>query len=215
MQRLTERIVQSNLPDIVTDQDIHILLDRASPATRFGLVKRALASQELIRIRRGLYAVGAPYRRGPLDLFHVASRVLSPSYISLESALSAHGWIPEYVHTTTSCAFKRSRIFDTAFGRFEYRRSPLHTLSSVEHRADAKEGTTQPYLIASPLRALADLAHDRPQQTMDVDYLVDSLRIDEQALASVTSKESALLLSEGPRGAARRFLENLREELGH
>lgn len=214
MQPLTEKILQSSLPDIVTDQDLDLLLGRRTPASRFGLVKRALAKEELLVIRRGLYMLAAPYRRAPIDLFHVAGRVLFPSYISLESALWAHGFIPEFVHTTTSGAFKRSREFATPLGRFEYRKSPFGTFVGVEHRADKHARESLPFLMASPLRALADLAHDRRQRVMDLDYLIHGLRIEERHLTGLEAEDFAQLLAEKPRGAARRFLQLLKQELG-
>jgi hypothetical protein len=214
MQPLTEKILQSTLPDIVTDQDIHLLLGRPSAARRFGLVKRALAHEELVIIRRGLYILAAPYRRAPVDLFHVAGRVLFPSYVSLESALSAHGLIPELVHTVSSSTFKRSREFSTPLGRFEYRKSPFTTLVGVEHHVEGEGRARLPFLLASPLRALADLAHDRPQRVIDVGYLVNSLRIDAEYVAAVKADDLVPLLAEKPRGASRRFLEGLKQELG-
>jgi hypothetical protein len=214
MQTLTEKLIRCSLPDIFTDEDLHHLLDEPSPATRFGLVKRAMAAKEILKIRRGLYILAEPYRKAPVDLFHVAGRILRPSYISLESALSAHGWIPEGVFAITSCAFKRSREFVTPLGRFEYRKSPLHTLAGVEHRVSGQGNNRSPYLLASPLRALIDMAHERADISMDLAFLTTSLRIEEEHVRLIRPKVFTQLLAEKPRGAARRFLEGLKRELG-
>jgi len=45
---------------------------------------------------------GVQLAAGCADPLPRAGRILRPSYISLESALSAHGWIPERVVSTTS-----------------------------------------------------------------------------------------------------------------
>lgn len=60
----------------------------------------------------------------PLDeqrLFEIAVRIYRPSYISLESALSHHGLIPESVYAVTAISTRRTYLFDTPIGRFSYR----------------------------------------------------------------------------------------------
>lgn len=214
MQRVTEALLRSDLPDIFTDEDVHHLLDDPTPATRYGLVKRAIAAKEIVQIRRGLYILAEHYRKSTVDLFHVASRILRPSYISLESALSFHGWIPERAFSTTSCIFKRSREYVTPLGHFEFRKSPFATLTSVRYEISGGQARGLPYLLASPLRALTDLAHDRQKTTMDRAFLTNSLRIEEETLDQLRRVEFNQLLAEKPRGAARHFLTGLRMELG-
>lgn len=55
------------------------------------------------------------------QLFTFANRIYSPSYVSLESALSWHGVIPEAVYVVTSVSTKKTRAIETSSGNFFYR----------------------------------------------------------------------------------------------
>src|ERR1035437_9472555 len=134
MQRLTEIILRKVPAHILSDYELAILLE-GSPHRRYGLVKRALASGELIQVRRGLYAVAPAISGRPMDLFSLAGRIYGPSYVSLESALSDQGLIPEAVHAVTSVTAKRSAEFQTPLGVFSYTRIPHFGLfTGVERR---------------------------------------------------------------------------------
>jgi hypothetical protein len=211
MQALTEKLLKSNLRDVFSDVDVANLLGEASDSKRYALVKRALAANEIVRIKRGLYILAEPFRRGKPDLFCLASRIYGPAYISLESALAAHGWIPERVVVVTSGVFKRSASFSTPLGRFEFSKTPFRSLSGVTRVAVAQDDA---YLLASPQRALVDLVHDRRGMEMDRRYLISSLRIDPEFVDQLDTKTFDLLLDEVVRGPARRFLLALRRELG-
>jgi len=54
-------------------------------------------------------------------LFEVANRLYSPSYVSLESALSYYQIIPEAVYGITSISTRRTYSFSTPWGEFHYR----------------------------------------------------------------------------------------------
>ena len=54
-------------------------------------------------------------------LFIIANKIYSPSYISLEMALSYYGLIPESVYSFTSVSTKKTQLIDTGIGNFSYR----------------------------------------------------------------------------------------------
>jgi predicted transcriptional regulator of viral defense system len=54
-------------------------------------------------------------------LFNIANKIYAPSYISLETALSFYGFIPEAVFLTTSISTLKTNEFDTFTGRFSYK----------------------------------------------------------------------------------------------
>lgn len=54
-------------------------------------------------------------------LFEIAVRIYRPSYISLETALSHHGLIPESVYAVTAVSTRRTYRCDTPIGRFSFR----------------------------------------------------------------------------------------------
>lgn len=163
-------------------------------ARRYGLVNRALKDGSLIRLKRGLYTLAPPYRGDAVHPFAVAQALLPGSYVSFESALSHHGWIPEAVFVTASVTPGRKTLeFDTAdFGRFTY-----HPLAIQDYRfltgVEAVSFNKLTAFVARPLRALMDLAALRKAQWSGLDWLTSGMRIDEDMLLSSTRKDFAEL----------------------
>lgn len=54
-------------------------------------------------------------------MFIIANKVLDPSYVSLEMALSYYGLIPESVYGVTSVTSRKSYKIPSPIGRFSYR----------------------------------------------------------------------------------------------
>lgn len=171
--RIPDLVLQNRLPDLLSDADLAALIP-GTPDQRHSRIKRALARGDLVSLRRGLYVLGEVYRREPVRVRALAQRIYGPSYLSFESALSYWGLIPEAVHVVSSGCSARSKIFDTPLGRFEYVRIPATPLLTGVVR-EAGEG--QPFLVARPLRALADYVY-RSKTTWTLEALADSLRLE-------------------------------------
>lgn len=173
--------IRQQLPmDVFTDTEVAALVG-GTPDRRYGLVKRAIASGDLIQLRRGVYCLGKTYQREPLDQFELAQKIYAPSYVSLESALSHHGWIPEAVYTVTSVCLKRSTTFKTPVGSFSYVRIPKFNFIGVE-RVHVGRSV---HLMANPTKALADyiVTHKmelQPQQ------LQEFLRIEDDSWKQIS-----------------------------
>jgi hypothetical protein len=75
----------------------------------------------LIQLRRGLYIPGSNSGLILPELFTISNHLYGPSYISLESALSFWGLIPERVFGVYAISLQRSKVIETPVGRFEYR----------------------------------------------------------------------------------------------
>lgn len=101
-----------------------------------------------IKLRNGLYAIkdAAPSQ------FFIANKLYEPSYISLSSALSYYGIIPETVYACTSVTTKISRELATPKGNFIYQRIKKSAFTGYGLRLIDKEKV----LIAEPEKALAD-----------------------------------------------------------
>lgn len=54
-------------------------------------------------------------------LYYCANTLYHPSYVSLESAMSLYGFIPEGVFRITSCTTLKTNTFETPVGNFGYR----------------------------------------------------------------------------------------------
>src|SRR5690606_27307755 len=83
-------------------------------------ISELIKGSELISIRRGLYVPGPETDLPVPDLFLIANHLRGPSYVSLESALSYWGMIPERVYETSSVTLKTSKMYRTPLGRFSY-----------------------------------------------------------------------------------------------
>jgi hypothetical protein len=180
------------------------------PQRQFSLLKRALAAGEVVRMHRGLYCLAARYLRQKVDPLVLAQRIHGPSYISLETALSYHGWIPEAVYTVTSVALGRSREFHTPLGLFSFTRVPQETFYAEVARVETDGGS---FLLASPLKALADYVYVHKCDWDSAKPVVGSLRVDEELLAGVGTGVFDRLLPNYTSMRVRRFLQGLRKDL--
>lgn len=210
MSHFLERIQDQLSKDFFTDADItNVIFGSAN--RRYALMKRAIAGGQLIPIRRGLYYLAPRYRRGPVNLFVVAQKVYGPSYISFESALAHHGWIPEAVRMITSATSRRSRDLDTPLGRFRYSHiacSPF--LVGVSREVVGKES----FWMAQPWKAIADYVYSFKKDWTGVDPLLRSLRIEEENLKE-TRKDTLLALKASYRSRrVLRFLRGVERNLG-
>ncbi len=154
----------------------------ANPRAKAGsLMRRGV----VVRVKKGLYVFGDTYRRRPVSRELLANLIHGPSYVSLESALSYHGLIPERVTAVTSVTPKRPKRFETPLGCFVYRQVPLSAFPIGMQRVETGDIA---FLIASPERALADKLRDdrghplRSHGDMS-DYLLNDLRIEPEDLA--------------------------------
>ncbi len=135
MQQLTEIALEKAVAGIFTRPEMACWVG-GSLNRQFGLLKRALKAGEVVRIHRGLYCLGAKYLQQKIDPLILAQRIYGPSYISLETALSYHDWIPEAVYTITSTSLDRSREFDTPLGHFSFTRIPQKTFYAEVSRVE-------------------------------------------------------------------------------
>ncbi len=101
-----------------------------------------------IKIRNGFYKI----KDAHTSRYLIANKLYEPSYISLSTALSHYGIIPEVVYATTSVTAKLSREFETPIGNFIYQRIKQAAFTGYGLRAIDRENV----LIAEPEKALAD-----------------------------------------------------------
>lgn len=213
MQRLTEIALEKAVDGVFTRPEVACWVG-GSQNRQFALIKRALGAGEILRIHRGLYCLATKYLRQKLDPFVLAQRIYGPSYVSLETALSYHGWIPEAVYTITSVSMDRAREFDTPLGRFSFTRVPQKIFYAAVDRVEVENDQGGSFLLASPLKALVDYAYVHKCDWTSAQPIVESLRVDESALAGVTAEEFDVLAGNYTSQRVRRFLKGLRKELG-
>lgn len=86
------------------------------------------------------------------DLYYIANKIYYPSYISLESALSFYGIIPEGVFQITSCTTRKTQKFNTPDGSFSYRN--IKTEMFWGYRVEKLKSLQ--FSIATPEKAIVD-----------------------------------------------------------
>lgn len=161
----------------IRDQDLQILFDQ--PSNRHDAVKYAIAKKILKPLRRGLYLIECPGKPINYDSFELALQIYGPSYISLESALSHHGWIPEAVYTVTSVTSRREKLFNTFAGQFRY--STVPKISFYFEVACVAEKNSA-YLMAHPWKAIADYLYVYKKSWNSLKQMMTDLRIEKNKI---------------------------------
>jgi hypothetical protein len=214
MQALTEQLIEQGLRDKVLSERQLARVTGGGAARRYGLVNRALKAHELIRVRRGLYLLPTKYRTEPAHPFALAQALEPGSYISFETALGNHGWIPERVRVVASVirGRKSSHVEHPSLGSFTFHPLALHMTHYLE-LVDRQQSGSQISLVARPLRALLDLITLRKLDWQGLRWLMDSLRIDEAMLRSITRTQIQTLAGAYKQKRPNHFLGALASEL--
>lgn len=149
----------------------------------------------LVRLRQGFFAF-SEYLRTPDFALYVANRIYRPSYISLHSALSFYGMIPESVVQITSVCSLKTMFFENRFGEYSYKSVKSELMFGYEPRVMADNRTI---MIATPEKALLDLLYlysfydsmsELEELRLDEEYMLEDFNYNrmEQYLDSFRSK---------------------------
>ncbi|WP_374164036.1 hypothetical protein [Arcticibacter sp. MXS-1] len=186
-QPLTRQVILSLLKDYRRPNDkVHELLKE-------GILRP---------IKKGLYIAGPAIKTNKPEPFLLANHILGPSYVSLDSALSYHGLIPERVFEISSMTTKASRRFTTSSGVFTYAHLDLPYYSFGLKQAKLTD--EQYAMIASPEKALFDKIAAtagiilRSQKSAAV-YLIEDLRMDEDILKGLNTRMMSSWLRDAPK----------------
>lgn len=162
-----------------------ILSGEPNPASVRRQLVRWTKSGRIHQLRRGVYVLRKPYAASGLHPFAAANALKKASYVSLQSALSHYGMIPEFVPVTTSVTTGRPEEIETSVGRFLFRHTrPSRFFGFVE----IEVAVDQVVLIATPQKALVDVLYLAAHSDR-VDYLRE-LRIEWPADFDIGALES-------------------------
>lgn len=216
MQTLAQKLIDQGLENrVLTEKQLARIL-KGSRQRRYGLVNRAINAGELHRLSRGRYLLADRFRDYPGHPFALAQAFVQGSYVSLETALAYHGWIPEAVYTT-ACVTpgRKTLVFETGkYGRFSFHPLAVHTGRFLE-LVRRVQITQQTMLVAEPLRALMDLVCLRKAQWQGLGWLNKGLRIDEEYLKSIERGDMDTLMLVYKQKRVKSFLNSLARSLSH
>lgn len=153
-------------------------------------------------VRKGLYMAGPSIGVNRPEPFLLANHILGPSYISLDTALSYHGLIPERVFEIASMTTKASRSFTTPAGLFTYTHLPLPYYTFGIQQAQL--AADQYVMMASPEKALCDKIVTTAgiilrSQASARAYLEEDLRMDEDTLRELNTRMIRAWLPDAPK----------------
>ncbi len=117
------------------------------------------------------------------ELLIVSNRIYSPSYISLQWAMSHYRWIPEGVYTITAITSLKTQDFNTGIGTFSYK----HVKPSLMfgYRLVSFENTM--YKLAEPEKLILDYLYLNASINSLED--LESLRLNVSELRSLLEKQ--------------------------
>lgn len=189
----------------------HVVLDRlASEYKRpHDKISEWIKSGELVSVRRGLYIPGPESELPVPSAFLIANHLRGPSYISLDSALSYWGFIPERVYEITSATLKTARKFKTPVGRFSYEHLPSPYYSFGIESVQLTEKQT--VLMASREKAVCDkiiltsgIKLRSVRQSKEL--LIDDLRMDESLLQNLNTNTIHSWINDAPKKSSLQML---------
>jgi len=114
-------LLRSKKMYIFTFEDVRNLFPDEKSKTIKNNFTRWLSKGYFVRIKRGLYELIEPGSKMKISDLHLANRLYSPSYISLETALSITSIIPDVAAGVTSVTTRPTRTFKNRYGSFFYK----------------------------------------------------------------------------------------------
>ena len=127
----------------------------------------------LVRLRQGYYAF-PDYKESKEFTFYFANKIYKPSYISLYTALSFYGIIPEAVPQITSVTTLKTARFSNDFGEFSYKNIKPDMMFGFDLK-ELRDGRR--IMFATPEKALIDLLY--LYSFYNTEHELEELRLDE------------------------------------
>jgi len=116
-------------------------------------------------------------------LYKIANKIYDPSYISLETALSYYGLIPESVYALTSVSTRKTSTFNTTIAVFNYRKVKNNLFFGYV----IEKHDSEVYKMASPEKAILDLLYLKSDIRSCSDF--ESLRINSGNFIEIIDRE--------------------------
>lgn len=135
---------------------------------------RWMKTGRIIHLKRGLYTLPGEQRKISFSSPWLANTLYSPSYLSLEFALSWYDLIPERATTFTSVSRLKTATFTNPLGRFVYRHLKKELFFGFTPIQDEFK---RDILMAQPEKALLDLLYLSGGWQPSEQFFRESLRL--------------------------------------
>jgi len=137
----------------------------------------------LIKLRQGYYTFPEYKTSADISLYF-ANKLYQPSYISLHTALSFYGIIPEMVTSITSVSSLKTTTFKNDFGEYLYKKIKEDLFFGFDLKSLSDRRTMK---LVTPEKAILDLLYLYPfyntiqemqELRFDEDFMQEELNID-------------------------------------
>lgn len=165
----------------------------------------------LLKLRRGVYVLGKPYRKIEPHPFLIANQLQRGSYVSFQSVLAYYDLIPEHVPVVTSATTGRSETVKTPMGSFIFRHLKAGMFFGFKQ---IKVADRQQAVMATPEKALVDLLYTTAGS--DSDGYIEELRLQntESLLADELKKHAEATGSWKVKRAVKKILQGINRKGG-
>ncbi|MBM4222328.1 MAG: hypothetical protein FJ161_00775 [Gammaproteobacteria bacterium] len=174
------------------DYLLYLLRDYKQPRMK---IRQWLARKDLIRVKKGFYIFPPHVAQSFYSKELLANWIYGPSALSLHYALGFYQLIPERVYRIMSITTKRSKIFETSCGVFQYTYLPIKCYHQGLTIYNATQ--EQKFFIARPEKAVADLLMLSAPSFASIDelliYFEEDMRIDLEDIKQMSKEEFSKL----------------------
>ncbi|MBN1560771.1 hypothetical protein EH223_00955 [candidate division KSB1 bacterium] len=166
-KRVAEAAIFSPLDYLPFDQDRNVFKLQVSQWKKHGL---------LVPLKKNLYVLHEHDRKTTPSRLYIANQLVFPSYVSLETALSFYGMIPERVYTVTSVTSKKTNHYTNSFGTFTYK--SLQPFRYFGYQL-VRDEHGMPVFIANKEKAFLDFLYfNVPVKSIKDASFIESFRIE-------------------------------------
>lgn len=134
-------------------KELRLILGADFGSTTLVNLKNWVRKGHLVMLRRGLYVVSEDVQE--IDSMAFATKIYQPSYVSMETALSFYGIIPEAVFAITSVTTRKTKSFKTPKGTFSYQKIKKDAFGGYETKRNGKFS----FNFALPEKAIVDFLY--------------------------------------------------------
>ncbi len=137
-------------------------VEKLNPTLKLQLHKW-IKQNKIIRLKKGVYTLNETDRKAELSPFLLANELYSPSYLSLEFALSYYNLIPEAVNVFTSITTNKTKTIKNIYGTFYYNSIKKEYFWGFRN---IKLKNNISFFIATPEKAVIDFIYFKIHSTV-------------------------------------------------